>query len=103
MAGCGGETSEPAGSGNPQTSSNVEANTPDEIEQSDRSVPPTEQTKEATTEPTAVPAADNSHIPENSTFSIHFIDVGQADAALVECDGHYIITPGGNKADSITI
>lgn len=38
-----------------------------------------------------------------STFSIHFIDVGQADAALVECDGHYMLIDGGNKADSNTI
>ena len=37
---------------------------------------------------------------EDSTFSIHFIDVGQADAALVECDGHYMLIDGGNKADS---
>ncbi len=36
----------------------------------------------------------------NSTFSIRFIDVGQADAALVECDGHYMLIDGGNKADS---
>lgn len=41
--------------------------------------------------------------PETSTFSIHFIDVGQADAALVECDGHYMLIDGGNKADSNTI
>ena len=42
-------------------------------------------------------------IPENSTFSIHFIDVGQADAALVECDGHYMLIDGGNKGDSSLI
>ncbi len=41
--------------------------------------------------------------PANSTFSIHFIDVGQADAALVECDGHYMLIDGGNKSDSSTI
>lgn len=35
-----------------------------------------------------------------STFSIHFIDVGQVDAALVECDGHYMLIDGGNKEDS---
>lgn len=46
---------------------------------------------------------DNPTLPENSTFSIHFIDVGQADAALVECDGHYMLIDGGNKADSNTI
>ena len=38
--------------------------------------------------------------PEKSTFNIHFIDVGQADAALVECDGHYMLIDGGNKGDS---
>lgn len=42
-------------------------------------------------------------LPEESTFSIHFIDVGQADAALVECDGHYMLIDGGNKADSNVI
>ena len=38
-----------------------------------------------------------------STFSVHFIDVGQADSALVECDGHYMLIDGGNKADSNVI
>lgn len=41
--------------------------------------------------------------PANSTFSVHFIDVGQADAALVECDGHYMLVDGGNKGDSNVI
>lgn len=41
--------------------------------------------------------------PAASTFSIQFIDVGQADAALVECDGHYMLIDGGNKADSSLI
>lgn len=38
--------------------------------------------------------------PEDSTFSIRFLDVGQADSALVECDGHYMLIDGGNVADS---
>lgn len=38
-----------------------------------------------------------------STFSVHFIDVGQADSALVECDGRYMLIDGGNKADSSRI
>ena len=33
---------------------------------------------------------------KDSTFSIRFIDVGQGDAALVECDGHYMLIDGGN-------
>ncbi len=40
------------------------------------------------------------YAPEKSSFSIHFIDVGQADAALVECDGQYMLVDGGNKGDS---
>lgn len=43
---------------------------------------------------------DKPTIPTESTFSIHFIDVGQADSALVECDGHYMLIDGGNKGDS---
>lgn len=32
-----------------------------------------------------------------SNFSITFIDVGQGDAALVSCDGHYMLVDGGPK------
>jgi len=31
---------------------------------------------------------------------LHFIDVGQADAVLIECNGHYMLIDGGNKDDS---
>ena len=33
----------------------------------------------------------------DSTFSIVFVDVGQGDSALVECDGHYMLIDGGDK------
>ena len=33
--------------------------------------------------------------PVRSTFSIRFLDVGQGDSALVECDGHYMLIDGG--------
>ena len=35
-----------------------------------------------------------------SNFSVHFIDVGQADAALVLCDGQAMLIDGGNTEDS---
>ena len=35
-----------------------------------------------------------------SNFEIHFIDVGQADAALVLCDDKAMLIDGGNVADS---
>ena len=40
---------------------------------------------------------------EPSSFSIHFIDVGQADAALIRCDGKAMLIDGGNKGDSNTV
>ena len=66
--------------------------------------PPKEETQAPETEPPKVETqAPETEIPDNSTFSIHFIDVGQADAALVECDGHYMLIDGGNKGDSSLI
>ena len=70
----------------------------------------TESTSESTlpVDPTEIEQSATAPIelptvPTNSTFNIHFIDVGQADAALVECDGHYMLIDGGNKADSSRI
>ena len=34
----------------------------------------------------------------SSDFSVTFIDVGQGDAALVECDGEYMLIDAGTKA-----
>ena len=33
-------------------------------------------------------------------LTVHFIDVGQADCALLECGGEYILIDGGNIGDS---
>ena len=33
-------------------------------------------------------------------FEVHFIDVGQADAALILCDGRAMLVDGGNAGDS---
>ena len=38
-----------------------------------------------------------------SDFTIHFIDVGQADAALIICDGEVLMIDGGNASDSSLI
>ena len=37
--------------------------------------------------------SEDSNLPP---FSIHFIDVGQGDAALVQCEGHYMLIDGGD-------
>ena len=36
----------------------------------------------------------------HSSFAVHFIDVGQADAALIICTGKTMLIDGGNKEDS---
>ena len=33
-------------------------------------------------------------------FEIHFLDVGQADSAIIICDGEVLMIDGGNSADS---
>ena len=37
---------------------------------------------------------------DGAAFTVHFIDVGQADAALVLCDGKDMLIDGGNAEDS---
>lgn len=39
-------------------------------------------------------------LPEGSFLQVHYIDVGQADAALVLCDGEAMLIDGGNREDS---
>lgn len=38
--------------------------------------------------------------PSSDGLTVHYIDVGQADCALLECDGEYILIDGGNVEDS---
>lgn len=38
-------------------------------------------------------------IPEDSSFQIHYIDVGQADATLIICDDNAMLIDGGNNDD----
>ena len=51
----------------------------------------------------AAPNVDVGEIPEiveDSSFQVHYIDVGQADAAVVLCDGEAMLIDGGNREDS---
>lgn len=59
-------------------------------------IPPTES-------PEAIEPTVPTTPPVDSTFEVHFIDVGQADAALVLCDEKAMLIDGGNKADSSLI
>lgn len=85
--------------------------TPDStVEPSESAAPAPTPSKEPkpspSVEPTPDPTPTPSPTPEppvDSTFEVHFIDVGQADAALVLCDGKSMLIDGGNSADSSLI
>lgn len=40
------------------------------------------------------------HVPDNTALEIVFIDVGQGDATLVNCEGHYLLIDGGTSSNS---
>lgn len=45
--------------------------------------------------------ANDKTVAKNS-FSVEYIDVGQGDCALIQCDGHYMMIDGGpSKASSV--
>ena len=54
-----------------------------------------------TTQPVVVPTPGD--LPDGSTFEVHFIDVGQGDAALVLCDGEAMLIDGGEASESSKI
>ena len=45
------------------------------------------------------PAPSPTTLPTGE-LTVHFLDVGQADCALLACDGKYILIDGGNVEDS---
>ncbi len=42
-----------------------------------------------------VPAANNASAPMDDTLRVHYMDVGQGSAALIETEGHYMLFDGG--------
>lgn len=49
---------------------------------------------------TGCPPQDDPEPQDSGYLKIHYIDVGQADCALIECNGEYVLIDGGNVADS---
>ena len=42
----------------------------------------------------------DSAVKVDSSFTIRYLDVGQGDATLLECDSHYMLIDGGNNKSS---
>lgn len=58
----------------------------------------------------APPATDPTELTSAATapaveagLTVHFIDVGQADCALIECDNSFALIDGGNELDGPTV
>ena len=49
---------------------------------------------------TGCPPMDKDDPSPNGYLKVHYIDVGQADCALIECNGEFILIDGGNVGDS---
>jgi len=73
------------------------------------SEPAAEPPSSSNTEPSPADTTGNDITPQpttsvkiskDSAFEVHYIDVGQADAALVLCDGQAMLIDGGNAEDS---
>ena len=121
LVGCASEGSEVSISSTVSSASStstavVSTNTSEGPSQSETSLPDATKSPLQTPTQSEAPAANQSSqeivelpnleeptSPVDSTFSIHFIDVGQADAALIQCDGYSMLVDGGNKADSNVI
>lgn len=44
--------------------------------------------------------SEQNDLSQSSSFTVHYIDVGQADSALILCDNAAMMIDGGNKEDS---
>lgn len=84
----------------PETEEIQETETISETEIAPTTEESTEPETEPTTEEVTEPTEEETAPVLNSTFEVHFIDVGQADAALILCDGKAMLIDGGNADDS---
>ena len=51
-------------------------------------------------EPLVTLPSDSLPTSQAPSLTVHFLDVGQADCALLECNGEFMIIDGGNVEDS---
>ena len=91
----------PDSPGNEDLQDNPSALMPDDDEKND---PGDVQHEELVIEPVEVSDEKEivppTELPQNSTFEVHYLDVGQGDCSLVLCDGHAMLIDGGEASES---
>ena len=48
-------------------------------------------------------SGDEPVLPEESTFEVYYLDVGQGDCSLILCDDHAMMIDGGSSSNSSTV
>ena len=76
----------------PDENSTTTPQVPNDVS-TDATVPPEEDNNDTT----VIPPAE---LPEDSTFEVHYLDVGQGDCSLVLCDGDAMLIDGGESSES---
>ena len=96
-----------------QTDQSTEPIIPDESKNDSSEGPSSTENKDATgnvqpEEPNTKPVEDPEvneivppeELPKDSTFEVHYLDVGQGDCSLILCDGHAMLIDGGEASES---
>lgn len=60
-------------------------------------------TPTTTSDITTIPEKNNDQVVFKDNFSVHMIDVGQADAILIQNDDNYMMIDAGNRGDEDVI